>query len=43
MFRASLATIGLLFVLGLAACGEPGDEMPPQQQEPAPGALPPAD
>jgi hypothetical protein len=43
MSRAYLAAIGLLLILGLAACGEPGDEMPPQQQEPAPGALPPAD
>jgi hypothetical protein len=43
MSRAYLAAIGLLLVLGLAACGESGDEMPPQQQEPAPGALPPAD
>ena len=42
MLRASLAVIGLLFVLGLGACGEPGDDLP-QQQEPAPGALPPAD
>jgi hypothetical protein len=42
MLRASLAAIGLLLVLGLGACGEPGDEVP-QQQEPAPGAVPPAD
>jgi drug/metabolite transporter (DMT)-like permease len=34
--------IGLLFVLGLSACGEPGDEAVPPQ-EPAPGAVPPAE
>lgn len=41
MLRLSLATLGLLFVLGLSACGEPGDEAVPPQ-EPA-GAVPPAE
>lgn len=42
MLRLSLATIGLLFVLGLGACDEAGDQAAPPQ-EPAPGAVPPAD
>lgn len=42
MLRLSLAAVGLLFVLGLAACDEPGDQAVPPQ-EPAPGAVPPAE
>ena len=39
MLRMSLAAIGLLLALGLGAC----DEQVTPPQEPAPGAIPPAE
>jgi hypothetical protein len=42
MLRLSLATLGLLFVLGLGACDEAGEDAV-SPQEPAPGAVPPAE
>lgn len=39
MFRLSLAAIGLLLALGLGAC----DEQVTPPEEPAPGAVPPAE
>jgi hypothetical protein len=39
MLRLSLATIGLALALGLGAC----DEQVTPPQEPAPGAVPPAE
>ena len=42
MLRLALATFGLLFALGLAACDEPGDEAVPPQ-EPPQGVVPPAE
>jgi hypothetical protein len=42
MLRISLAALGLLLALGLGACDEPGDQAV-EPQEPAPGAVPPAE